>query len=366
MSLLGLGVFLLLTLPALAVIPNLFVCANGATWVTAINPNTQATQRITVGSHPIRIAMLPPNGATAYVSNHLSDTISVINTQNKTVTATISSGIANGPQELTVSPDGNNLYVVHEGGSAVEKISTSSNSVVGSVTIAQARAADVLVTLNNAWVYVANFDNDTVDIINASTFSSVDTSIAAPGARRLAIAPGGNRVFATDYNGGKVTVIKTSDRTKLADVTVGTHPRGIAIKSDGSEIWVTNVTSPGSVSVIDNSSLMVTHTIGVGNMPWQITLTPDGKAYVSNSNSDSITIIDTGTYTVDKTLTTTDGIGDGPFFSVVDPSGEFLWVSNGDGTTVTEIELATESVANTVTVVDNVGEKPFDLMFSTP
>jgi YVTN family beta-propeller protein len=370
-SLLGLGVFLLLTSPALAVIPSLFVCANGATWVTAVNPNTGQTQRITVGDKPIRIAMLPPNGAKAYVSNHQTANVSVIDTQSKTVTATIP--VANGPQELTVSPDGNNLYVVHDGANIVEKIDTSSNMIVGSATIAGTTAKDVLVTPDNLFVFVANYAGNVVDIFRALDMVEVATILDAPGARRLAIAPGGNRVFVTDYLGDKVTVIKTGTMTKLKDIPVGHQPRGIVIKPDGSEIWVTNVNPLGTVSVISNSSLTVTHTINVGDTPWHVIIPPspnDGYAYVSNSGSNlassTVSIIDTATYTVTKTLTSTDQIGDGPFFSVVDSGNQNLWLSNSRDIFVSEIGLSSQSVIRTVNVVDVAGQKPFDLMFSTP
>src|SRR5262249_50310667 len=53
---------------------------------------------------PRRLAMTP-NGRKAYVSNSLSGTVSVIDTVNRVVTATISTLHAS-PQELTVTPDG--------------------------------------------------------------------------------------------------------------------------------------------------------------------------------------------------------------------------------------------------------------------
>jgi YVTN family beta-propeller protein len=123
---------------------------------------------------------------------------------------------------------------------------------------------------------------------------------------------------------------------------------------------VTNV-SDDTVSVINNEQLAVVATIPVGHIPWQLTITPDGAwAYVSNSGSSSVSIIDTSTHEVlPKTLT----VGKGPFFSVVDPSGAYLYVSNSEDTTVSVIDLARQTVLPTI---NGVGDRPFDLLCDSP
>jgi YVTN family beta-propeller protein len=104
----------------------------------------------------------------------------------------------------------------------------------------------------------------------------------------------------------------------------------------------------------------VVATIPVGHAPWHFVITPDGRfAYVSNSLSQSVSIIDTATQAVINTLT----VGAGPFFSVIDPSGSKLYLSNSRDTTVSIIDLASQTVVQTIT---RVGLQPFDLAFDTP
>ena len=101
-------------------------------------------------------------------------------------------------------------------------------------------------------------------------------------------------------------------------------------------------------------------TIPVGHTPWHVIITPDGAwAYVSNATSGSVSIINTSTHAVVKTLTA----GVGPFFSVVDPSATELYVSNSKDTTVSVIDLASQSVVRTI---QQVGSQPFDLLFDGP
>ena len=155
-----LGVSGLLVLPSAAVAtPNLFVCTTFADAVTVVDPNTFATTSILVGDNPIRIAMTP-DGSRAFVANTAGDTVSVINTQNKTVIGTISVG--HGPQELTVSPDGTRLYVVHQADNFVAVIDATNGDLVAEVTIDGTEAKDVLVSPDNAFVYVANYNNASV------------------------------------------------------------------------------------------------------------------------------------------------------------------------------------------------------------
>jgi YVTN family beta-propeller protein len=49
-----------------------------------------------------------------------------------------------------------------------------------------------------------------------------------------------------------------------------------------------------NVSVIDTATNQVVATVPVGQRPWNMALTPDGKKlYVANGRSNSVTVIDT-------------------------------------------------------------------------
>jgi YVTN family beta-propeller protein len=56
-------------------------------------------------------------------------------------------------------------------------------------------------------------------------------------------------------------------------------------------------------------------------------------------------------------------VGNGPFFSVVDPSATKLYVSNSMDSTVSVIDLSSQTVVQTI---PNVGSQPFDLLFDGP
>ena len=172
---------------------QLFVLATDSNSVTVIDSDSdQIMTNIPVGQNPVRLAMTP-DGLKAYVSNTGSDTVSVINTLNRSLTTTISTGYP-GPQEITVTPDGGRVFVVHQYSGYVSAIDTATDTLITNVAIPGNEAKDVLATPDGRFVYVANYSASEVSVIDTSTY--LVSNIATPaGPRRLAITPGGDRIL---------------------------------------------------------------------------------------------------------------------------------------------------------------------------
>src|SRR6516164_2338841 len=84
----------------------------------------------------------------------------------------------------------------------------------------------------------------------------------------------------------KVTVIDTTTNKVVTTVDVGSAPVGVAVKPDGSKIYVGNQGRHSTVSVIDTATESVSATIDVGLEPTGVAVTPDGsKVYVTNLNN---------------------------------------------------------------------------------
>ncbi len=80
------------------------------------------THQSLVGVNPLGVT-ISPNGTLAYVSNHGSNTVSVINTATNTVTATIPVGLQ--PQGIAFTPNGAFAYIANENSNAVSVIQYS-------------------------------------------------------------------------------------------------------------------------------------------------------------------------------------------------------------------------------------------------
>ena len=81
----------------------------------------------------------------------------------------------------------------------------------------------------------------------------------------------------------------------IATIAVGGDPSGVAVSPRGTRAYVTNSSSPGSVSVINTATNQVTATIGGLRGPVGVAVSPDGtRAYVPH-RLQSVSVIDTGT-----------------------------------------------------------------------
>lgn len=158
------------------------------------------------------------------------------------------------------------------------------------------------------------------------------------------------------------TKTKTAN-TVIANINVGVTPAGLAITPDNLYAYVANnnnYTIPGqdAVSVLNLTTNMLVNTITDAsfNQPYTVTINKAGtKAYVTNSNSTTITIIDIPTNTVAGTI----GGFDGPSGMVIMPNGVTAYVNNyggpsgvgsGNGNTVSVVDLNSNTITATLTV----------------
>jgi len=139
--------------------------------------------------------------------------------------------------------------------------------------------------------------------------------------------------------------------TVVATITVGTSPESVAIDPAGTFAYVTN-TNSASVSKINLATDTVVATITVGSSPRGVAIDPAGTfAYVTNLGSRSISKIDLAGDTVVATIT----VGISPRGVAINPAGTFAYVTNANSASVSKINLATDTVVATITV----GSSPY-------
>jgi YVTN family beta-propeller protein len=117
---------------------------------------------------------------------------------------------------------------------------------------------------------------------------------------------GGARRYAVDVQTGS-GVSNVSELTVIQAVAVGTSPVAVAIDPERNEAIVTNSGS-NSISVVDMGAGTVSATIAVGTSPQGVAVIPRlGRAVVTNFGSNNASLVDLAAGTVTGTVTTGSG-----------------------------------------------------------
>ena len=149
----------------------------------------------------------------AYVT-HLSGTVSVIDTTNNTLVATIPVGIF--PSGVAITPDGTRVYVTNIFNS-ISVIDAATNSVVVTIPSGQFPTG-IAITPDGTRAYVVNQfvtnqGNNTVSVIDTITNAIVATISVGLGPSQIAITPDGTRAYVPNQQDFIISVIDTATNT---------------------------------------------------------------------------------------------------------------------------------------------------------
>jgi YVTN family beta-propeller protein len=154
-------------------------------------------------------------------------------------------------------------------------------------------------------------------------------------------------VYSSNITAGTVSVFDAATGAPLgSDIPVGGSPLGVAVSPNGSEVYVTNLNTD-SVSVIDAATRSVVDTVPVGNSPVDVAPSLDGsRLFVTNLGSGSVSVIDTATDAVVSTI----AVGNSPYGIAVAPDGERAYAVNQGSHTVTVVDTDTATAVDTFAV----------------
>lgn len=211
---------------------NAYVCLSSDNIVGILDLTTDlmTPPGINVGNAPAGIVVL--SNGTAYTANIDDDTVSVINTSNGALITTVNVG--DGPSRLAVSLNEDYIYVAHGriGSSThdIRVIKVSNNQVVQTIAHAQITSpSNMAINSDGTRCYVSNSNGNTLvvlDSTNKENNTYLSTINVGNKPMQPAITPDGQYLYVPNKDDGTVSVIKTSDNSITATITVGTQPVG--------------------------------------------------------------------------------------------------------------------------------------------
>lgn len=140
-------------------------------------------------------------------------------------------------------------------------------------------------------VYVTNFDDDTVSVIDPEAGAVVRTVAVDAGPLGVAASPDGTRIY-VGFHAGTLSVLRTGDDQVIARVPAGESPNGVAVTPDGVYIVVTD-TVADRVAIVAAENLEVRASVPGGQQPSGLALDGSGRlAFTSNFSGATVTVVD--------------------------------------------------------------------------
>jgi len=165
---------------------------------------------------------------------------------------------------------------------------------------------------------------------------------SGPGA--VAVDAVAHTVYVANYTDDTVSVIDAATDAVTAIIPVGSGPGAVAVDAAAGTVYVANFS--GAVSVIDAATDAVTATIPVGSGSDAVAVDAvAGTVYVANYTDDTVSVIDAATGAVTATVP----VGSDPLGVAVESSTHTAYVTNGNASSVSVISVALPTPVTTVT-----------------
>ena len=291
-----------------------------------------------------------------YVSNFGASTVSVVDVATDTIVHTVS--VDSGPTGIGSTPLGDRVMVGCQTSSFVDIIDTTTYGVT---SFAATNAQWISFDPTSTWLYVTfGATSPTGQVVQydlttyALLFSTYGTSIPT----RFSASPD---LSSGAWGPENTAYVQFCDPTDVHTSFSG--PVVFLPSIAGQNVYSLDslslyVVEQGSAAVafIDVTTHTISTTVGVGNNPYGIAITPDGLTlYVCNTTDNTVSIIDIGSATVTNTLTGFTG----PSTVTLTADGTKAYVCNTGGTTVSVINTSTFAIS-TITGFS----EPFDVTFA--
>ncbi len=294
-------------------------------------------QNVNTGQSPMAIAVNENTGK-AYIANHGSGSVTVIDGRTKSVVATVKTG--SGPEGIAVNPVTNRIYVANPGDGSVTVIDGASDTVLTSVKAGSYPQAVAVNPATNK-IYVVNNYGHNVTIIDGATYEATTIRVGQ-GPRGVVVNAATNKIYTANYGSKDATEIDGATN-EATSVPTGKHPWAIASDARSGRIFVVNEDS-ASISIVDGEGRNA-RSVRVGDIPFAIGVNPEtGRVYALTYSAPSLVAIDSAAGTVVKTLP----LPARPSAIAVNPTRNRIYIANQTTNSVLEVDGASNTAVGTV------------------
>jgi YVTN family beta-propeller protein len=314
--------------------------------------NLRVDREVAVGQHPVAVAAGIARNEVYVVNSGAAGgqgSLSVINAENNTVAATIA--LHRQPVSIDLDPGGNLAYVANSGSNTISIVDLKARREVAVIGAGE-EPVQARVSPDGKTLVVPNRAGNSVSLVDAASRPPANSVRAVfegcPGAADAVVLPDSSKAFVACAGGHQVMAVTLAHSKARPDqpdrletlMDVGHAPLQLALKPDGGELFVSN-------SLSDNISEVVTGTDDVGgaymigdNPVRGLVSSNNSMLYVSDLHSQYVTV-----YAID------DGkrigsihVGDGPSALAFSAAGHLLFVVDSRSADVAVVRTASRSL----------------------
>ncbi|MBI5599504.1 MAG: hypothetical protein HY890_07175 [Deltaproteobacteria bacterium] len=328
--------------------------AAGQSHVVSIawNPYASVEKRV-VFSPSIEFEPQAPSamGLLLFVSNSAEDYISIIDRSLERVIGATTVGAK--PMGMALNSTRDILYVVNSGSRTISIVDAASFTALDTLDItAGIEPVDIAFVPDfegaiEGKLYVANRLSNDVAVISTTTKRVLKTIQTGRLPSHIASDAKRKEVYVTNELSNSLSIISAVDDSVAATVRVDSAPAGVAVGD--SKVYVFNRGS-STISVVSPASRQVTETVMVSKRPARGLKAFGGRLFVVNTEDDTVTF-----FNASNVVTNTLDAGGGPVGLAVDERRNRLYVTNSSEDTVSVIDPIGERIIKELTV----GKHPY-------
>jgi YVTN family beta-propeller protein len=308
-------------------------------------------------SSPIAVS---GDGRVVVTANPDSRSVSIVDAQTRAVVAEVDVGGT--PQTVAIAPDGARAYVPTREGSIVV-VDLGAPRLVRSVATGVELFGAVV---DDARLYVSASGASRLLLFDRTTLKQTGSIATEPFPRGLALAEG--KLYVTHFRSGRLSVIDAASLAVERVISTGTDSNlSQSVWIAGARAWLPQTRSNSSnqailfdttvfpiVSAIDLASgaslpqqrIAIDIADRPSNMPLDLVLTSSGKMLVVHAGSDDVSVINVATSKAVAHL----GAGSNPRGIALSPDEKLAYLNNTLSGTVSVIDVAADRVDATINV----------------
>jgi YVTN family beta-propeller protein len=285
---------------------------------------------------------------TVVVVNQASDTVSLIDLA--TMEAYRHVEVVGGPHEVAISQDGKRAVVTNyrKRGAGPQKalsiVSLPDGAILKTIDLGEFRAPHDVQWVNETQVVCTVEDNQALLLVNVES-GEIERVFRTgkDGSHMLSLSPDQQRLYASNMQGGgSVTVFDFQSGEKITDIDTGNECEGVGVSPDGKWVWAGN-RAADTVSIIDTGTLEVVKTLDSPGFPYRVEFTADGKyALLPHARSGALVIGDVSSQSIVRQiplgLTQVDEPSTAGVFPHPDNTHAFVTVRNDNSLLIINLE----------------------------